>query len=397
MLRRLKLETQELVDKILSHYPDHIWESDSTTFFDPAIGGGQFVHAIETKLSAYGHSKENIAQRVTGYEANPMRVNYTVNKFNLVGKYITKEFTQVEEERYDVIVSGPPFEHKKSKGNKLWPKYVLYGSEMLKADGYMSMFIPAGWTAGGDNMPGRRGVIKDAFRPRNLQHVDLTDNKKYFPGIGSNVSWFILQNNDNYTKTHFDLDNETLELDVHDVDFLPTDINEVSLGLYKKLFTREAMTVGGYDEQRDPEKQDEPSETHNVKHWKVGSRDNVQWVYMPYNKTPELSKIKKVLFPIRRFSQIDMIHIDREGVPVCQQGFYIDVDNEDLDSVESVFRSKIFRFLTYSMFTTGFLKTNVIKKHLPVVPFDRVWTDDELFEYFGLTSEEKQYILDKTA
>ena len=97
MLRRLKLETDELVYKILSHYPEELWKSDSTTFFDPAIGGGQFVRAIEEKLFAYGHSKENIANRVTGYEANSMRVNYTVNKFNLVGKYIAKDFVEAEE------------------------------------------------------------------------------------------------------------------------------------------------------------------------------------------------------------------------------------------------------------------------------------------------------------
>ena len=397
MLRRLKLETDELVDKSLSHYPEELWKSDSTTFFDPAIGGGQFVRAIEEKLFAYGHSKENIAKRVTGYETNPMRVNYTVNKFNLVGKYIAKDFVETEETKYDVILSGPPFEHKKSKGNKLWPKYVLFGSEMLKPNGYMSMFIPAGWTAGGDNMPGRRGVIKDAFRPRNLKYADMTDNKKYFPGIGSNVSWFILQNNSNYTKTTFALDDETIELDVNDVDFLPTEISEVTLSLYKKLFTRPAMTVHGYDNQKDPEKQDQPSETHNIKHWKVGSRDNIQYVYLPYDKTPAFSKIKKVLFPIRRFSQVDMIHIDRVGIPVCQQGFYIDVDDQDMDSVESVFRSKVFRFLTYGMFTTGFLKANVIKEHLPCVPFDRIWTDDTLFEFFELTQDEQEYIISKTS
>jgi hypothetical protein len=395
MLRRLKLETDELVDKILSHYPEELWTSETTTFFDPAIGGGQFVRAVEEKLLSYGHSKENVASRVTGYEANPMRINYTVNKFKLVGKYIAKDFTESEDTKYDVILSAPPFEHKKSRGNKLWPKFVLFGTEMLKPNGYMTMLIPAGWTAGGDNMPGRRGLIKDAFRPMNLLYANLCDNKKYFPGIGSNVSWFILQNNTNYNGTTFDLDNESMTLDMREVEFLPNEINETTLGLYKKLFSKTPMVVHGYDNQKDPEKQDEPSETHNIKHWKLGSRDNIQYVYLPYDKTPEFSKIKKVLFPIRKFNQVDQVHIDREGVPVCQQGFYINVDNENLDSVESVFRSQVFRFITHGMYTTSFLKNNVIKQHMPTVPYDRIWTDEEMFDYFELTQEERDYIISK--
>ena len=32
-------------------------------------------------------------------------------------------------------------------------------------------------------------------------------------------------------------------------------------------------------------------------------------------------------------------------------------------------------------------------KWIPLVPFDREWTDEKLFEYFNLTEEEKELIL----
>jgi site-specific DNA-methyltransferase (adenine-specific) len=32
-------------------------------------------------------------------------------------------------------------------------------------------------------------------------------------------------------------------------------------------------------------------------------------------------------------------------------------------------------------------------KWIPIVPFDREWTDDQLFEYFNLTEEERNLIL----
>ena len=64
MLSRLKFEIDPLVAEILDHLPESVWTSTSTTFFDPAIGGGQFVRAIEQRLRRYGHSDANIRKRV---------------------------------------------------------------------------------------------------------------------------------------------------------------------------------------------------------------------------------------------------------------------------------------------------------------------------------------------
>ena len=32
---------------------------------------------------------------------------------------------------------------------------------------------------------------------------------------------------------------------------------------------------------------------------------------------------------------------------------------------------------------------------MPTVPYDRIWTDEELFDYFELTQEERDYIISK--
>ena len=75
MLGRLKFNIEVLVEEILDQIPEHVWLGDTTTFLDPAIGGGQFVVAIERRLRKYGHSSENIAKRVFGYEDNILRIN----------------------------------------------------------------------------------------------------------------------------------------------------------------------------------------------------------------------------------------------------------------------------------------------------------------------------------
>jgi len=399
MLPLLKIDTFPLIDEILNRIPEHIWTSDSTTFFDPSITGGQVVSSIEKKLRAYGHSNENISKRVYGIEKNKMFVNYAVNKFNLVGTYTSKEF-DYEDTQYDVIVSNPAHNHQgKSKGNKLYPKYVYYCSKMLKPDGYLSMVVPPSWTLGGNNMPGSKiGILRDIFKPNNLIVADLSSKYKSLFDK-KDVSWFILQNTKEYTTTELITNHGTTNFDIRSIDFFSPEATEVSLNTWKKLFSKKPFNVIGFDMQRDPEKSLEETKTHNVKHWLLGTGEHIQYAYLPYekpnNKNTEVNKVKKVIWPIRRFSKIPMVHVDREGIPVLQQGTYINVEGENLDSVESVFKTRVYKFLTYSYTTTDFLKSN-INESMPSVPFDRIWTDDDMFNYFDLNEEERKYILTKT-
>ena len=86
MLERIK-DIKELVNEILDSLPKTVWISDSTTFFDPAIGGGQFVAEIERRLRSHGHTDKNIRNRVSGFEYSTALIDLAVNMNKLVGKY----------------------------------------------------------------------------------------------------------------------------------------------------------------------------------------------------------------------------------------------------------------------------------------------------------------------
>ena len=88
MIFRLKLEITELVTEMVSKLPESLFINDSTTFFDPSMGGGQFVQAIEYRLRKHGHSDSNIKNRVFGIEKSLLRVNYAVNSRKLVGSIL---------------------------------------------------------------------------------------------------------------------------------------------------------------------------------------------------------------------------------------------------------------------------------------------------------------------
>jgi hypothetical protein len=98
---------------MLDHLPDRVWSNDTATFFDPAIGGGQFVRAIEQRLRAHGHSDSNIRKRVFGFEESELHIRYAVNKHKLVGQYAKKpydKFLEMDDTmKFDVVIGNPPF------------------------------------------------------------------------------------------------------------------------------------------------------------------------------------------------------------------------------------------------------------------------------------------------
>ena len=53
MLGRLKFEIKPLVNEILDNLPHEIWQSSTTTFLDPAMGGGQFLVEIQPDIITF--------------------------------------------------------------------------------------------------------------------------------------------------------------------------------------------------------------------------------------------------------------------------------------------------------------------------------------------------------
>ena len=155
MLSRMKFEIEALVDEMLDQLPNDIWVSDSTTFFDPAIGGGQFVRAIEQRLQKFGHSNDNIRNRVFGFEESNLHLRFAVNKYNLVGQYTKesyKKFLEMDETmKFDVVIGNPPYNSNdtsradkahRGQGDNLAKKFTVKSLELTKQ--FLFFIIPYG-------------------------------------------------------------------------------------------------------------------------------------------------------------------------------------------------------------------------------------------------------------
>lgn len=239
MLARLKFDITQLVDEILDQLPKEVWTSSSTTFLDPAIGGGQFVNAIENRLRNAGHSAENIASRVYGFESNLMRINFAVNKYTLVGTYSNQNFLEVKSSmKFDVVVGNPPYQSgNASKGNKLWPKFILKAFELTKDKGITALVTPTGWASGGTNIPGGKGVIKDVFKNAQVHTINVNDiTKKHFSNISIEIGYFILEKTKTTKETKIMLVDGEAYVDFRKVEFISPRLNTIDIDITKKIF-----------------------------------------------------------------------------------------------------------------------------------------------------------------
>lgn len=178
----MKFEIEKMVTEILDEYPQAVWTSSVTTFFDPAIGGGQFVKEVERRLRKNGHSDANIRKRVFGFEESNLFIRYAVNKHKLVGQYAKKpyaKFLEMENTmKFDIILGNPPYQDGTKDGgqNKIYNQFSKKALELIKDNGIISFITPT-------------SVLKESKRfslvgMDGLKVVDFRANNYFDVGIG---------------------------------------------------------------------------------------------------------------------------------------------------------------------------------------------------------------------
>ena len=403
MLGRLKFEIDALVEEMLDRLPEDVFTSNSTTFLDPAMGGGQFVKAVISRLRKYGHSDENIASRVTGYENNVMRVGFAVNKYKLIGTFKANNLLEENmSKKFDVIIGNPPYQNPgKSKGEKLWYRFIRKSVDLLNDDGYLAFVTPNSWMTGGTNMAsGKWGVLKDVFCHYQLIHANVHNvTSRFFPKIGIQISHWLMQKSKITGPSLIELEDTTIKIDLTKADILSSEPNSLSMSVVNKVLhntSNEVFEVQYFQHHTKPgtyHEEDSPIGEYSHSHWIMGSdaTDDLSIKYINFDKSPKI-RYNKIMMPVTtRYWQP---YLDLNSVGALAQGYAIKVDNDvTQEGFKSIFYSNIFRYInkTLQIDKTGCMKTNIVRK-LPKLDMSRVWTDEELYAHFGLIQEEIDYI-----
>ena len=170
---------ESLVEEMLDKLPREVFKSKTTTFLDPCFGTGSFLKGVVLRLSANGHSTENINSRVFGFEINNKMFNETKRKFRGIN-IVKQDFLNTDiNMKFDVIVGNPPYQDSNKtsgKNSSLWTKFIIKADNLLNKDGYLLYITPLSWIA---PTSAQKKQLKSVFTENNLIYLD-TSCKKYF-------------------------------------------------------------------------------------------------------------------------------------------------------------------------------------------------------------------------
>lgn len=176
MIKRNKFDLYELASMMLDQIPEQAFKSKTTTFLDPAMGGGQFCHAIEDRLRKYGHECDNIRSRVHGFESVIMDIRFAVNKYKLIGHYsVVKPETYLATEdlgmKVNVDLGNPPYVSGNGESN-IYHQMVDFDADVI------AKILPISWFLSEQSVHKdfRESLIEHGLKKIKLLPMD------YFPG-----------------------------------------------------------------------------------------------------------------------------------------------------------------------------------------------------------------------
>lgn len=393
MLSRLKFDISSLVTDILDQIPESVWTSSTTTFLDPAMGGGQFVREIESRLRRYRHSDENIAGRVYGIESSKLLAGYVRNKYKLLGTYSHGDFitTDFGDMRFDVVAGNPPFKELAQNGRQtnksIWKDFLIKGSLLLKDNGVMAMVHPAGWGSPSDNQK----ITERVFTKLNLIKANVgIELKKYFPGVASTFSYTITINEPYKNSTiitdntgHHDVDLSVTKLITSDGMSIIKKITEIYPKCHFKLAGKSEQYPGdGYH----PKERNSKIIYPNI-HQVNSGKDYENGIPVRYSIEPSpIHNNSKIVIPYNG-PCLAIIDDGNYGVGWCQ---FMLIQSDEIDGAKSIFGSKLFKYFSKQKHTQYNETKNL--NQFPKLDMKRLWSDQELYDYFGLTAEEIKQI-----
>ncbi len=363
---------------------EHTWVNGKCTF----CGAGQATYDraedLETHAYAFIHA-DNIKTRIAELFGGDMQ--------------------------FDVIIGNPPYQLGSDGGTRDVPIYQHFVEQAKKLEPrYLSMIIPSRWMASGLGLSEFRQTMLGDRRLREL--VDYPAASDVFPGVEvkAGVCYFL------WDAAHDGDCNVTTSRGGEVVGPMARNLGEYD------VFVRDGRAMSIL---RKVQKHAEPSiNTILARDKEFGWTSNFDGFHdkkragdlplfyirtmkrdVGYIGRTEVTKSAhlidkwKVLVP-QAYNGGDGVPHQIMGKPliapspsVCTQSFlFFSVDSErEAKSLQSYYTTRFFRFLVSLRKITQHA-THSTYVWVPMQTWDRVWTDDILYEKYGITKQERAYI-----
>ena len=292
--------------------------------------------------------------------------------------------------QFDVVATNPPFQdstNKKKTQHKLWIDFTQKTfSEWLKPGGILLQVSPSSFLS-----PSSK--ILQLFKSKAVKFLNL-DTKTYFPEVGSTFADYMVSNRPGSEKTKVVTQDSTFDCKIDDsVFYLPIDLSENALSIHNKVMfeIREHLDVR-YDYVT----------CHNVNLLRgtdiISKTQSDEFIHpiLHTNKQTWYSRIRQ------DWASKKKVMWSRSGYtkPVYDDGvlggtdmvYYVLVnDRESGENLTHNLNSMLMRYILKTAKWSGFGNEKVFCR-LPNLPIDCKMSDDNVFDFFNITEQERDYV-----
>ncbi len=360
----------------------------------------------------YCGANQNIFDRGVGLESHAYAFIHTDN----IKTRMTELFGG--DMQFDVIIGNPPYQMTGGGGGTNdSPIYDLFVRQAMRMEPrFLSMVIPSRWMAGGRGLGEFRAEFLGDRRVRTL--VDYENAKDVFPtvGIGGGICYF-LWDRDNaglcacvYHRNGMSIGPNTRALDEFDVfvrDKRAVDILHKIVAAGERPFEELVSgdtPFGLATNFSDYAQNVAPSRGQVRLYANVGTtRVRGAMARKTINKNSHLIDVWKLFLPVagsgreRERSGVDLVlspPILGEPGSVCTQTYLVAgplSSKVEAESVESYLQTRLVRFLI-SLRKPAQHVFSGMYRWVPIQPWDRTWTDADLYKKYGITKIEIAFI-----
>jgi SAM-dependent methyltransferase len=208
---------EEMVDAI----PEELWNRESIDVLDPCCGNGNFPAYVKEKSD----NCNLFLNEINGKRIENVRKLFNEDEITLTQKDF---FSFTNDKLYDLIIANPPYARidvdgfRAAKNHGLSKEFVKKSLSLLKDNGYLVYIIPDNWMSLSD-----RNDTVEILSKYQFIHLNIHGAKKYFPGIGSSFTWFVLRKEAN--KRPFYVENNYIK---NEYDVVSLDVGQRNIPLF---------------------------------------------------------------------------------------------------------------------------------------------------------------------